>query len=72
MDLHCVLCDQPTGLRALGALVVTGNVEHPDGDVVCRRCRALPARDQQRLRDAAMTRMLSAQGRMPGTSTRTR
>ena len=56
MEVHCVLCDQPT--RALGAIVVTGNVENPDASPLCRTCTALPPHEQKRLRDVAMTRMV--------------
>jgi len=60
MDLRCVLCNTPTGLRAIGAFVVTGDRDHPDGAIVCRRCAALTPAERQRLRDAAMARMLRA------------
>jgi len=58
MEMRCVLCDQPT--RAPGAIVVTGNVEDPDAEPLCRACAALPLREQKRLRDVAMTRMAQA------------
>jgi hypothetical protein len=58
MPTTCIFCDEPTGLRAIGAMVMTGNVERPDGEVLCRRCAALPAAEQKRLRDVAMARML--------------
>jgi hypothetical protein len=60
MDLRCVLCDTPTAVRAIGAFVATGNQDHPDGDILCRHCAALPASERQRLRDASMARMLAA------------
>ena len=56
MEMRCVLCDQPT--RAPGAIVVTGNVEDPEPSPLCRPCAALPPREQKRLRDVAMTRMV--------------
>ena len=30
MNPLCILCDQPTSVRVIGAMVVTGNPEHPD------------------------------------------
>lgn len=67
MDLRCMLCDAATGsLRAIGALVVTGDVAHPDGGVLCRRCAALSAGKRRQLRDAAMTRMLNQSCRAAG------
>ena len=58
METRCVLCAQPTGLRAIGAMIVTGNVERPDGDIVCRHCAALPTEERKAMRDQAMARML--------------
>ena len=58
MEMRCVLCDQPT--RAAGAIVVTGNVEDPDAEPLCRACAAFPLHEQKRLRDVAMTRMAQA------------
>ena len=60
MDTRCVLCDEPIGLRAIGAMVATGNVEHPDVEVVCRTCAARPERAQRQLREDAMVRMMLA------------
>lgn len=56
METQCVLCDQ--SMRALGAIVVTGNVEDPEAAPLCRRCAALSPAEQKRLRDVAMTRMV--------------
>lgn len=56
MEMRCVLCDRPT--LALGAIVITGNVESPDPSPLCRACTALPPGEQKRLRDVAMTRMV--------------
>lgn len=58
MDTCCVLCNEPMGLRAIAALVVMGNVEHPEGGALCRRCAALPPEEQRRRRNLAMVRML--------------
>lgn len=54
----CVLCDEPTSVRTIGAMILTGDVAAPDASVLCRRCAALPSEDQRRRRDAAMARML--------------
>ncbi len=58
METRCVLCDEPMTLRAIGAMVLTGDVEHPDGDVLCRRCAALSPDEQKHRRDVAMARIL--------------
>jgi hypothetical protein len=52
------LCNQVTS--AIAAVVVTGNVEHPDGGVLCRACAALSPADRKARRDEAMARMLLA------------
>jgi len=56
MTMRCLLCGEPTGLRAIGAMVVVEGAPQVDGAVVCRRCTALPAEEQTRRRDAAMVR----------------
>ena len=58
METRCILCDYPTPLRAIGAMVLTGNVEHGDGKVLCRRCVALAPEARKALRDQAMARMI--------------
>ncbi len=58
MDIRCVLCDQPTPLRVLGAFIEVGDAAHPNGAPVCRPCAALPADERRRLRDVAMARMI--------------
>ncbi len=58
MDIRCLFCDDPLGIRAVGGMVVVGNALAPDGGVLCRRCAALPDLERQRRRDAAMTRLL--------------
>ena len=58
VETRCILCEERTGERLLGAIVRTGNVASPDAAVVCRRCAALPIQEQARRRDAAMARML--------------
>ena len=60
IETRCILCDEATGDRLLGAIVRTGNSSAPDAALVCRRCVALPLQEQARRRDAAMTRMLRA------------
>ena len=59
MPTECVLCNRPTGLRAIGAMIVVGDPANPDGAVVCRACAALPADEQKRRRDVAMARMVA-------------
>lgn len=49
----CILCGTETGGWAI---VMTGESEHPDLAVECRRCSALPSAERKRLRDLAMTR----------------
>ena len=63
MTTSCLLCEQPASVRAIGARVVTGNTEHPDGAILCRRCTALPADEQRALRERAMERMLREEKR---------
>jgi hypothetical protein len=58
MDIRCLFCDDPLGMRAIGSMVVVGNPVAPDAGVLCRRCTALPDRERQRRRDASMTRLL--------------
>ena len=58
MPTVCILCDQPTGLRAIGAMIVVGDTKKPDGAIVCRACAALPRDEQKRRRDVAMTRLM--------------
>jgi hypothetical protein len=58
MDIRCVLCNQPTKVRVIGALVVMGDRDHPDAGVLCRPCAALSAEERKTLRDQAMARML--------------
>jgi hypothetical protein len=60
MTSSCALCTEPTTVRVIGAMIITGNVEHPDGALICRRCAALSADEQERRRDQAMARMLVA------------
>jgi len=60
IETRCILCDQATGDRLLGAIVRTGNSAAPDAAIVCRRCAGLPLQEQARRRDAAMARMLRA------------
>lgn len=57
MLMVCVLCDTPTNLRAIGAMIVVGDASKPDGAIVCRACAALPA-DEQRRRQRAATRLI--------------
>jgi hypothetical protein len=52
----CLLCGDPTGLRAIGAMVLVDEGNPPEGAVVCRRCTALPEAEQERRRDAALLR----------------
>ena len=59
MENRCTLCTQP--LLAIAAVVAAGNIEHPDPLAVCRRCASLPADQRKRLRDQAMTRLLTAE-----------
>jgi hypothetical protein len=56
---YCVLCGEPTTIRTIGAMIVIGDPERPEGGVVCRRCAALSSTEQRRRRDRAMIRMLS-------------
>jgi hypothetical protein len=55
MDGRCILCD--TAIEAVGTTAPA-----PEGpDVVCVRCRALPAEERRMLREQAMVRMLWAE-----------
>jgi hypothetical protein len=58
MEARCLLCDDPTAVRVIGALVVTGDVRAPDGEVLCRRCAALSSDERRERRDEAMARLL--------------
>ncbi len=60
MDIRCLLCDESVTVRAIGAMVVTGNATAPDGDVLCRRCAALAPEQRRQRRDEAMARLLRA------------
>jgi hypothetical protein len=59
MKTRCILCNEPISIRAIGAMMVTGNRERPDGEAVCRRCAALSPAERKTRRDHAMTRMLT-------------
>jgi len=58
METHCILCDEPMSLRAIGAMIATGDTQEPDADILCRPCATLPPDEQKRRRDDAMARML--------------
>jgi len=53
MGLRCILCDEAMTLSE--ELVAT----QEDPDLVCTRCRSLPADDRHTLRDEALERMRS-------------
>ncbi len=55
---HVVLCDDPTTVRVIGAMVLTGDVTAPEVDVLRRRCAALSPDERRRHRDKAMARLL--------------
>lgn len=57
MEDRCVLCDEPMGPVAV--VRVAGDVEHPEPIALCQRCGLLPAAERRRMRDQAMTRMLT-------------
>jgi hypothetical protein len=50
MTAQCVFCGHTTGLRAIAAVILTGNGTRPEGGIVCRTCAALPAEEQERRR----------------------
>ena len=56
MPTVCILCNQPTGLRAIGAMIAVGDPAKPDAAIVCRSCAALPADEQKRRRAVAIER----------------
>jgi hypothetical protein len=58
MEDRCVLCDEPMGL--VSVVRVAGDVEHPEPIALCERCGFLPAEKRKRMRDQAMTRMLTS------------
>lgn len=55
MDGRCILCD------ALIEAVDTSPRSPGKLDVICDRCRALPAEERRMLREQAMVRMLWAE-----------
>lgn len=60
METRCLLCDRP--IEAIGAIVVVGDVEHPENATLCRRCADLPPPQRRSLRNQAMLRALDRHG----------
>ncbi|MEO6028034.1 MAG: hypothetical protein ABIR79_14310 [Candidatus Binatia bacterium] len=44
---------------------MAGNPEHPEPELICARCDALPADDRKVRRDKAMARMLADPSKRP-------
>ena len=55
-ETRCLLCDAP--LRAIGAVIATGNIDDADSGEICCGCATLSIAERKRLRNAAMVRML--------------
>ena len=55
-ETRCLLCDAP--LRAIGAVIATGNIDDADTGEICCGCATLSIAERKRLRNAAMVRML--------------